>query len=71
MVENQKASERLLLELKEKRLKYEEKQAEREVEQRHEERMFNSVIDYANAEWILLWVNTNTQCISIWFHACY
>ena len=40
MVENQKTSERLLLELEEKRLKYEEKPAEREVEQRREERTF-------------------------------
>ena len=39
-MENQKTSERLLLELEEEHLKYEEKQAEREAEQRHEERAF-------------------------------
>ena len=40
IIDNQKSSEQLLLELEEKRLKYEEKQAEREVEQRREEHMF-------------------------------
>ena len=40
IIDNQKSSERLLLELEEKCLKYEEKQAEREAEQRREEHMF-------------------------------